>query len=379
MQENLTDLDSSNDEKIELYIQKTENVSIPALVFMNISESENRPDFEYNDLYVLFGRFGKVENINLKGNICVVLFEKFFSACLAIQFLNSEKNYKENMRGMFNVRWYNKDIDEKLVNDENKAKFNQLYEKNIKNINTSENEQVKNQNNVVNSQQNVNMNGLNGMSPQIPFNPPFTYAPYMMMPSLINMPNQQVQNIAPGPLTNINMNLNNNMAMQFNQNQKKNYHQINNMHKNYNQNVNQEEINQPKFTCKFEILIQNDKNFAVARRLIGSKGCNMKNIINKVLETPNQSQGNSKERVKLRLRGQGSGFKEGPLQKESDDPLHLCISTKNQEDMKKACELVKELLDNIYEDYKEYCNQYGYNPEPAIYRKIDNVNAQNKG
>lgn len=32
--------------------------------------------------------------------------------------------------------------------------------------------------------------------------------------------------------------------------------------------------------------------------------------------------------IKLRLRGRGSGYKEGPNKAESDDPLHLCISCK---------------------------------------------------
>jgi len=31
-----------------------------------------------------------------------------------------------------------------------------------------------------------------------------------------------------------------------------------------------------KYTCKFYVQIENDNEFQVARRLIGSKGCNMK-------------------------------------------------------------------------------------------------------
>jgi len=36
----------------------------------------------------------------------------------------------------------------------------------------------------------------------------------------------------------------------------------------------------------------------------------------------------SSDVVKLRLRGKGSGFKEGPRQEESKEPLHLCISSR---------------------------------------------------
>lgn len=35
------------------------------------------------------------------------------------------------------------------------------------------------------------------------------------------------------------------------------------------------------------------------------------------------------DHLKLRLRGSGSGFKEGPEQQESNEPLHLCVSAKN--------------------------------------------------
>jgi hypothetical protein len=66
-----------------------------------------------------------------------------------------------------------------------------------------------------------------------------------------------------------------------------------------------------KYTCKFEIQIQNDKEFQVARRLIGAKGSNMKKIIQKC-SIGFDSSINPYEIVKLRLRGKGSGFKEGP-------------------------------------------------------------------
>jgi len=65
-----------------------------------------------------------------------------------------------------------------------------------------------------------------------------------------------------------------------------------------------------KYTCRFDIQIENDKEFQVARRLIGAKGCNMKRIIELCCKGTNYDQ--FQEIVKLRLRGKGSGFKEGP-------------------------------------------------------------------
>ncbi len=75
--------------------------------------------------------------------------------------------------------------------------------------------------------------------------------------------------------------------------------------------------------------------------------------------------------VKLRLRGRGSGYKEQPYNKgisihfnisESDEPLHLCISSKFYDRYKRACILVQELIINVYEEFKRYCDRTGRNP-----------------
>jgi hypothetical protein len=63
-----------------------------------------------------------------------------------------------------------------------------------------------------------------------------------------------------------------------------------------------------KYTCRFDIQIENEKEFQVAKRIIGSKGAHMKNII----ELCSSGMKYGKESIKLRLRGKGSGFKEGP-------------------------------------------------------------------
>ena len=123
-----------------------------------------------------------------------------------------------------------------------------------------------------------------------------------------------------------------------------------------------------------KILIANDKDFQIARRLIGSKGCNMIKIRN---ECKSSEDG---EGIKLRLRGKGSGYKEGPQNKESDEPLHLCISSKNAEEMKKACLLVDELLNQIREDYKTYCEKNNVKPvNTQIAIRIDTKNNNFKG
>jgi hypothetical protein len=108
-----------------------------------------------------------------------------------------------------------------------------------------------------------------------------------------------------------------------------------------------------KYTCRYDIQIENEKDFQVARRVIGSKGSNMKRIIQEC------AQGfdfkiNPYEVVKLRLRGKGSGFKEGPNQTESDDPLNLCISSKYKEKYDYACSEMEKLLLKVYEEYYHF-------------------------
>ena len=71
-----------------------------------------------------------------------------------------------------------------------------------------------------------------------------------------------------------------------------------------------------KYTCKYEIQIANDKDFQVARRIIGPKGYNMKRIIELCQKKCNNPQIiHQADFLKLRLRGYGSGFKEGPEKK----------------------------------------------------------------
>jgi len=101
-----------------------------------------------------------------------------------------------------------------------------------------------------------------------------------------------------------------------------------------------------KYTCRFIIGIDNDKEFQVARRVIGAKGANMKRI---VMQTE----------AKLRLRGEGSGYFEGSGQKESSEPLQLCVSCTNGEQYKSAVRQVEELLKRVYEEYHVFCRENG--------------------
>jgi hypothetical protein len=78
--------------------------------------------------------------------------------------------------------------------------------------------------------------------------------------------------------------------------------------------------------------------------------------------------------VKLRLRGKGSGFKEGPRQEESNEPLHLCISSKYVDKYEVACSHVEELILNVYDEYKRYCDKTAKIPKfNMMIKKLETV------
>ena len=407
--------DSDTAEKIEIFIQQKYNITIPAL-FLEFLSTENM-DFEINDLKSFYTQFGDIVDFSIKDKLSIVLFKTFFGAEACREFLLNENNYKENMKNSFLIRWFDYNKDKKNlppemenifqiihnrnlcnIKDNNKQKAKNMIDVNQSIINNSNNNNIfnnikqnknkpnsldlnensnQNSNNIIispnmmmqynqiNMNKGMNLNNFNNINnlqqniQNINFIPNYMNMQNFMMPSQMNIPLFMNPNLG---------NINNLMSMQINNNQ-------------YNQNKNQlnqnnEEKNYGKYTCKYEILIPNDKDFQVARRLIGSKGCNMKKILNECKQNNNS---NINDNIKLRLRGRGSGYKEGPQNKESDEPLHLCISTKNQEEMKKACGLVDDLLNKIYDEYKKYCIKNNISPVASqLANRIDCGNSLQK-
>ena len=364
-------------EKIELFIQQSENVTLPAIVFEYLSKDNT--DFEANDLRNFYEQFGEIEDFELNGKVSVVMFKLFFAANTCREFLQNEHNFKDNMKKDFMVRWFNLNEDSELIPEELRCKYEQISQKNSVNLkqnilsislNNMNNNMMRNGNNMINNNMNLNNN--------------YNIQNHYIQPNLMNNMNINNMNINNMNINNMNMiNYNTPMNIQnfYMNNMIPNPQNI--MNNNFNQNINMnnnnyinnhqnnEEKNYGKYTCKYEILIPNDKEFQIARRLIGSKGCNMKKIIDecKLLEP------HSNDIVKLRLRGRGSGYKEGPQNKESDEPLHLCISAKNKEGMEKASECINELLSKIYEDYKKHCAKNGIKPISEISKRIDGGNS----
>jgi len=98
-----------------------------------------------------------------------------------------------------------------------------------------------------------------------------------------------------------------------------------------------------KLLCRYNVCIEQDRPFNVVRKLLGDRGCHMKSIA--------ENTG-----AKLRIRGRGSGFCEGPEQKEaSDEPLMVCISAATRESFDSAVEDVESLLEHVQDQYREFC------------------------
>ena len=349
-------------DKIELFIQQKEFVSIPAIVFEYLTKES--PDFDENDLRIFFEQFGEINEFILNGKISVVLFNTFFSANTCREFLQNEHNFVNNMKKEFSVRWFDFGKDFMLIPEELRNNYKEISIKNSKHfklnyllfpINNTNNKNM-NKNNRINLNDNFNLNANNQ----------FLIDNIITDINIMNILNQNNHS-----LNLINQYYNNNGIN--NNNIEKSKTKKNQKIKSKNK-LNMEDKSN-KLICKFEILIPNDKEFQIAKRLIGNKGENMKKIID---ECKLISNNNYNDNVKLRLRGKGSGFKEGSENKESEEPLHLCISAKNKEEMKKACECVNDLLNKIYEDYKNYCFKMGIYPISQISKKIETGNNMNK-
>jgi len=98
-----------------------------------------------------------------------------------------------------------------------------------------------------------------------------------------------------------------------------------------------------KHQCQFFVGIEEESKFRVVRRIIGTAGSNVKYIAEQA--GPD---------TKLRLRGRGSKFFEGPEKQEAPEPLMLCVSVPNRAAYETATRLVRETLERVYDEYDNF-------------------------
>jgi hypothetical protein len=90
-----------------------------------------------------------------------------------------------------------------------------------------------------------------------------------------------------------------------------------------------------------------ERDFPIVGRIIGPQGAHMKSI-------------HERTGAKLRLRGRKSNFREGPENKELDEPMHLCVSSNDEVSFRRACEMVETLMAGVYADYTKFCQEHNY-------------------
>eukprot|EP00931_Biecheleriopsis_adriatica_P045978 TRINITY_DN2636_c0_g1_i1.p1 TRINITY_DN2636_c0_g1~~TRINITY_DN2636_c0_g1_i1.p1 ORF type:complete len:320 (+),score=82.32 TRINITY_DN2636_c0_g1_i1:96-1055(+) len=105
-----------------------------------------------------------------------------------------------------------------------------------------------------------------------------------------------------------------------------------------------------KSQCQFTIGIEEESRFRVCRRILGPQGQFMKEIA--------ESTG-----ARLRLRGRGSKFLEGPERQESTDPLMLCLSAPDVSSYLEAKRLVSALLEDVYQQFHSFKLEEGSVPK----------------
>merc|ERR1712136_717434 len=101
-----------------------------------------------------------------------------------------------------------------------------------------------------------------------------------------------------------------------------------------------------KYQCQFIVGIEEERKFKVMRKLLGPSGANMRAIVDRT-------------GAKLRLRGKGSRFLEGPDQVESSDPLMLCISVTYRRSYDVAVSMAWALMERVHQEYRGFCFRSG--------------------
>lgn len=86
-----------------------------------------------------------------------------------------------------------------------------------------------------------------------------------------------------------------------------------------------------------------DNGYHVRNRILGVRGVNILNLI--------ASLGTTQSCLKIRMRGHGSGYREGPEQMELQEPMQLCVSADSEELLQRAVAAVKQLIDGARADF----------------------------
>ena len=341
--------------KIESFLKKKFNKITPTIYieYPKTKDYSSLLKIDLENLKNILNKFGKINFIEIYHLISLVQFDTFLSAYSCLKYFEKINKSKEDK---IICRWF-EEKDEEIVSEDILSKIKKLkpYEI-VDNINKSmKNYYMKKQDknhdfseilddDENNEKENILTDGI-------------TQLEYYSIFCLSKKAQKEFNEIA-----SLNKSRGiKNMELAYNINPREL-----NMNNNLTQlNVNNNEKGNIKYICKFYLQIEGDKDFQVIKRVIGAKGCNLKRIIDYCSKGPGGIY--IPDAIKLKLKGVGSGYREKDGDK--NEPLNLCVISKYQDKYKKACSFVIELIINIYEEYKRFCERKKKSP-------ISNLNIQ---
>ena len=341
--------------KIESFLKKKFNKITPTIYieYPKTKDYSSLLKIDLENLRNILNKFGKINFIEIYHLISLVQFDTFLSAYSCLKYFEKINKSKEDK---IICRWF-EEKDEEIVSEDILSKIKKLkpYEI-VDNINKSmKNYYMKKQDknhdfseilddDENNEKENILTDGI-------------TQLEYYSIFCLSKKAQKEFNEIA-----SLNKSRGiKNMELAYNINPREL-----NMNNNLTQlTVNNNEKGNIKYICKFYLQIEGDKDFQVIKRVIGAKGCNLKRIIDYCSKGPGGIY--IPDAIKLKLKGVGSGYREKDGDK--NEPLNLCVISKYQDKYKKACSFVIELIINIYEEYKRFCERKKKSP-------ISNLNIQ---
>jgi len=345
----------------EMWIQLNYNCPIPGVILE--VNNPSFPGWDTDDLEIFLNGIGEVKYFQATQYKTLVVFFKFYDALLAINYFSNQENFKLDAQNEFNIDWARFDPSNKETCFSTLyPEFGKIIENQVNSIFQTYSAELTN--NIQESYFPITLEeGFNSQEflEDNKFNEAYSFN--NLNNSEENHFNESMMNMnlnqnTPLNLSGTGLNLNNSMSMQ-----NLNFYSMNLCNLNISNNINCGILRSGKYTCKFEVLIENEPEFLVSRKIIGPKGINMK----KILDDCEDEEANEYSDLKLRLRGKNSGFKEGPMNCESDEPLHLCISSRSLNIYNKAKKLVESLFSNITDDYKKFCHKKNKKPVKHIF------------
>ena len=340
--------------QIELYLKKKLGKVNPTLYIEYPKTKDISPlsKFDEDNLHNILNKFGKINFLEINHLISLVQYDNFLSAYSCLKYFEKLCKNKEDK---IICRWF-EEKDEEVISDDIITKMKKLkpYEI-VDNINKSMKDYYMKKKEKCSDFSEIQEEEENNEKENI-LTDGITQLEYYSLFSLSQKAQKEFYEI-------VSLNRSRgikNMELSYNINSK----DIN-MNNNISQSQNNFEKSNIKYICKFYLQIEGDKEFQVIKRIIGAKGSNLKRIIDYCSKGPAGIY--IPDAIKLKLKGIGSGYKE----KEGDkkEPLNLCVISKYQDKYKKACSFVIELIINIYEEYKRFCERKRKTP-------ISNLNIQ---